>query len=624
MAAVQTRLDERGVPLLETTFVVLDLETTGLRAGEDRITEVGAVKVRGGDVLGELAVLVHPGRPVPPAITAVTGITDRMLADAPPVEALLPTLQEFLRGCVLVAHNARFDVGFLDAELTRTGRARLACDVVDTARLARRLVRDEVRDVRLATLARWARARTTPSHRALQDARATVEVLHALLERAGALGATTLEDLLDLQSSRSEHAFRRIGLVADAPHAPGTYRFLDARGEVLYVGRSGDLRTRLRTYFGRDDRRRVDDMVRETARVEWTVTPTEVEARVREVRELVARRPRYNRRSTRPDAARWLRLTDEAFPRLSVARSPGDAGTGVLGPVGGARAATALVEAVQEVVPVRRCTFRVRRAQDHPTCVLKELGRCGSPCDGTVDEEAYRAEIAPLHALLDGDAGPVLASLRERMLALASDARFEEAGRIRGRLHALASAVEVARRVDALVAVPHLVAARVVDGRAEVVRVRHGRLVASAALPAGEATAARLRQLAELLPDATAVPPQVSLEEQEEVRLVAAWLDGPHAALVAVDGTWALPVAGGARVHAASVEGRRVARATRRDQQQLDRAKVRPSDTPATARAPRDTGSRRRPQTSSNQADQASGDGAARPGSRPSQVARTR
>ena len=219
--ATQLAFDHDQRALIDTTFVVFDLETTGLRPDTDRITEVGAVKVRGGEVLGEFQTLVHPGVAVPPAITAVTGISDALVATAPPIATVLPMFVEFLEGAVLVAHNAPFDTGFLDAALVRHGYPRLAHDVVDTARLARRLVRDEVRDRRLATLARFFRSRTTPVHRALEDARATVDVLHGLVERVGNLGVHTLEELQSY-SSRVSPAQRRKRVLAEAmPSAEG-------------------------------------------------------------------------------------------------------------------------------------------------------------------------------------------------------------------------------------------------------------------------------------------------------------------------------------------------------------------------------------------------------------------
>lgn len=609
-AARQLTLDHDQRALVDTTFVVLDLETTGLRPAQDRITEVGAVKVRGGRVLGEFQTLVHPGVEVPPAITAVTGISDAMLADAPPLATVLPMLLEFLDGGVLVAHNAPFDTGFLDAALVRHGYPRLCLGVVDTARLARRLVRGEVRDRRLATLARFFRARTTPVHRALQDARATVDVLHGLLERSGAVGVTTLEDLLDQQRSRSEPAFRKRSLADGAPDAPGVYRFHDREGRVLYVGTSGRLRTRLRRYFGQDERKHVDTMVREAAEVTWTTTPTRVEAAVRELRELARRKPRFNRRSTRPPASRWLKWTEEPFGRISIARSPGDAAA--LGPLPGRRVADELLAAIHDVVPVRRCTFRIRLAQDHPSCMLKDIGRCGAPCDGTVDADGYAAQVRDAQRLLEGDPGPVLEALRVRMEVLAATERFEEAAEVRARLHTLAARVHIVRLTGALADVELVEAARPRGDRLEAVRVRHGRLAASASVHRRHGRAALVEALYAVpdeLPDLTAHDTHTTNDgaARGELELLARWLDGPDVVLLDIVGTWAQPVAGGAITAATVAEAGEVSRATRVDRKLLSGAS-----------------SRLRDQTSSNQDDQASGGDTGGPGSLPRHDARTR
>jgi DNA polymerase-3 subunit epsilon len=569
-----------GTPLCDVTFVVVDLETTGLAPGRDRVTEVGAVKVRRGEVLGELHTLVHPGRGIPPAVTAVTGITDHMVRDCPPIGAVLPTFLEFTRDAVLVAHNARFDVSFLDAELARHHYPRLDRPVVDTARVARRLLRDEVRDCRLATLARHLRARTLPEHRALADARATVDVLHGLLERAGSLGATTLEDLQDYARSTTDRAFRKIGLVADAPRTPGVYRFLDARGEALYVGKATDLRARLRTYFGRDPRRRIADMVRETARVTWTPTATELEAAVRELREIQRRQPRFNRRGRRPDRQAYVKLTAEAFPRLSVVGSRRDDGAHYLGPVTSRRVADRFVEAVHDAVPLRRCTFRIRRAQDHPACVLKELGRCGAPCDGTQAAADYGVVADRYRDLVAGDAAPLLAALRQRMEALARQGRFEQAVDARARLHTAANVLADTRHRAALAAVPELVARRPGTDRDELVLLRQGRLAATVTVPAGHGDGPGLTALAAVSADAPV--DGVTGDDPGELGLVLDWLARPGVRLVRAVGGYHEPWAGGAALAATVREARQVSRALRRDHQLLTGAKVRRSAEPTT------------------------------------------
>ena len=150
----QRSFDDLGAPLVDTTFVVVDLETTGGSPTADSITEVGAVKVRGGECLGTFQTMVNPGRAIPPTITVLTGITESMVVRAPRIETVLPSLLEFMGDAVIVGHNVRFDVGFLQAALERAQRPPLTAPTVDTAALARRLVRDEVPNCKLGTLAR--------------------------------------------------------------------------------------------------------------------------------------------------------------------------------------------------------------------------------------------------------------------------------------------------------------------------------------------------------------------------------------------------------------------------------------------------------------------------------------
>ena len=219
--APQLSFDELGTPLRDVTFVVLDLETTGGSAQRDAITEVGAVKVRGGERLGELATLVDPGTGIPPQVVALTGITTALVTGAPRLPQVLPSVLEFLTGAVLVAHNAPFDAGFLRAACERHGATWPRPPVLCTARLARAVLsRDEAPSVKLGALAELFGTGTRPTHRALADARATVDVLHHLLGQIGNLGVQSLEELLALVRDASARCRRRRGSTCSA--APGT------------------------------------------------------------------------------------------------------------------------------------------------------------------------------------------------------------------------------------------------------------------------------------------------------------------------------------------------------------------------------------------------------------------
>jgi len=450
-APMQRSFDDLGTALVDTTFCVFDLETTGGSPESCRITEVGAVKVRGGAVLGEFQSLVDPGVPIPPAITMLTGITDLMVAGAEPVGTVLPAFLEFAGGATLVAHNASFDTRFVAANLVRHGYAAMENPVVCTVRLARRLVRDEVRNLKLDTLAHALRARTAPSHRALADARATTDVFHALLERCGGYGVTHLDDLLWFQSARGHPSYAKVTLAQSLPRARGVYLFRGDGGRVLYVGKAADLRARVRSYFGGDQRKRVDDLLREVRRVDHVVCASDLEAAVVEARLIRAHAPRYNR-AQRGTRARWfLRLTGERFPRLTIAR----AGPG-LGPMSRS-AAVAVKEALEAATELRTCTARLGARPAGGACVRGQIGRCPAPCERAIDPKAYGAIADPVARALDGDPSGIVASLARRMAVLAREDRFEEAAETRARLEAVIEAARWRRETDGLLRARRLV-----------------------------------------------------------------------------------------------------------------------------------------------------------------------
>ncbi|MCV7090574.1 DEDD exonuclease domain-containing protein, partial [Mycobacterium interjectum] len=293
-------------PLRETTFVVVDLETTGGRTKSaggapcDAITEIGAVKVRGGVVLGEFATLVDPQRSIPPQIVQLTGITTAMVCDAPAIDAVLPMFLEFAgldHGAVLVAHNAGFDVGFLRAAAQRCSIPWPRPQVLCTVRLARRVLsREEAPSVRLAALARLFAAAAQPTHRALDDARATVDVLHALIQRVGNQGVHTYADLRSYLPDVTPAQRRKRVLAEGLPHRPGVYLFRGPAGDgpprswgVLYIGTAVDLRRRVGQYFtGADPRGRMKEMVALAGAVDHVECAHALEAGVRELRLLAA------------------------------------------------------------------------------------------------------------------------------------------------------------------------------------------------------------------------------------------------------------------------------------------------------------------------------------------------
>lgn len=324
------------VPLSEVTFVVVDTETTGGSPATCALTDVAAARFRGGECVGTFQTLVNPGMPVPATISALTGISDDMVAAAPPVSAVLPSLLEFIGDGVIVGHNIRFDLAFLDAALVASGRPPLANTAVDTLALARRLLRPEVPDCKLATLARWLRLPHGPTHRALADVLTTGDLLHRLIEQATGYGVLDLRDLLELPTLAHHPQAAKLALTARLPRRPGVYWFEDAERRVLHLAAAADVRAHARGQFAlaRTTRR-----LRPLRRVGHGTCTGMLEAQVVEAR-LAARltgRPRPGRRAY---------LVVDPDGSVQVTASPAGAGAAV-GPLpaGDARAAADAVRA---------------------------------------------------------------------------------------------------------------------------------------------------------------------------------------------------------------------------------------------------------------------------------------
>ena len=545
---VQAAFDELDEPLHSVTFVVVDLETTGGSAEDSAITEIGAVKVRGGEVLGEFSTLVDPGRGIPPLISVLTGITDLMVAAAPPLAGVLAAFLEFVGDAVLVAHNAPFDVGFLKAACVRAGREWRSPRVVDTALLARRvLTSDEVPDCKLATLAVHFKTSTKPVHRALADARATVEVLHGLLERLGPLGVHSLDELRSFTAQVSEAQRRKRHLAEQLPTSPGVYVFRDATGRPLLVGTSKDIRTRVRHYFvASEQRSRMAEMVALADRVDAIVCAHVLEAEVRELRMIAEHKPPYNRRSRFPERGTWLKLTAEPFPRLSLVRTVRDDGGTYLGPFGSRRSVERAMAAVHDALPLRQCTDRLPAEPKGSACALAEMDRCGAPCEGRMSPAEYGVHAEIVREAVRGDPRPVTEPLLRKVERLAAAGRFEQAATVRDRLATFARACARVQRISALTAIEHLVAARPDGGGGwELAVVRRGRLVAAGVAVRGAAVrpyiAALVATAESVLPGVGPLPCATAAEAERILR----WLEEPGTRLVELEGgTWTCPARG--------------------------------------------------------------------------------
>ncbi len=548
----QFSISDLGVDLREATFVVVDLETTGGSPDDSEITEIGAVKVKGGEILGEFQTLVNPRIDIPPFITVLTGITQAMVIEAPAIEEVLPAFFEFAGShehTFLVAHNAPFDISFLRAATLRAQRLWPKYRVLDTAKIARRvLTREEVPNNKLATLAPFFGAISTPNHRALDDAKATVDVLHGLIARLGSFGVSTVEDLIDFSNRLTPAQQSKRHLLQDLPKGPGLYIFRGPDDEPLYIGVSKNIASRVRSYFSSSEARsRVLEMIGIAERIETISTPTITEAEIREIRMIKSLKPRYNRRSKFPEKKVWIRLSDEKFPRLVTTRGfhALEDHAGWAGPFSGIEEAEAAKSAIYEIVKVRQCTISITSKSTllASPCALYEMKRCDAPCIGAQSSESYKSIAIEVKELLHGNASRLESQIRVRMHELSSEERFEDALLLRNRLSSFARGVGRGQQIRSLSRVKEVVLRK----GEEILLIRRGKLAATLAFSGNhlasndESIIEEIRNMGEVVPDDSTILPSGNYEETEKLlRILESEIE-----LLAIDegdGPWTMPV----------------------------------------------------------------------------------
>jgi DNA polymerase-3 subunit epsilon len=549
----QPALSEVGRALIDTTFVVVDLETTGGSHKDSAITEIGAVKIKGGEIIGEFQTLVNPEVPIPAFITVLTGITEAMVIEAPTIGEALFSFLEFSGSqneTVLIAHNAPFDIGFLRAAAEKCGVTWPGFQVIDTAKIARYVVtRDEAPNCKLSTLAQFFGAQTSPDHRALSDARATVDVFHGILDRLGSFGVTTLDDLKSFSNRITEAQRNKRFLAEGLPSTPGVYIFKDAQNEPLYIGTTRNLRNRVRSYFtAAETRKRILDMISLAHTLDYIETPTILEAEIRELRLIAEKQPRFNRRSKFQEKAVWVKLTQESFPRLVSVRGHRDLNDddGWCGPFNGRDEAARAIEAVYEVTQIRQCSPRItlRSMKSASPCALFDMKRCGAPCVGKESSDSYSTHVLTTRVALQQDANRLIETINDRMFNLASKERFEEAAELRNRLSAFIRGTARGQRIRSLTKVPELITALPTSvGQWEFVLIRHGRLCGSASGGTSnyKEVVESLKLVGEVVTEVDGILPSST---HEEVEVLLRYLNQDEIRIVEISGEWSMPTFG--------------------------------------------------------------------------------
>ena len=389
-------------PLFDAPLAIVDLETTGAHPAWDRVTEIAVLEIAQGEVLSEWSTLVNPGTSIPPAIQSLTGITNAMVADAPDFEDLAAGLYERLEGRIFVAHNARFDYGFLRHAFERAGmrfQARTLC----TVKLSRRLYPEHARH-NLDSLITRHDLKCNARHRALGDARAVWQFLRVAAEERGAeLLQDTVRKLAQLPALPA-HIDRAI--VDAIPESPGVYLFYGENDTPLYVGKSVAMRSRVLQHFSADVHSpREAQIAREIRRIEWRRSCGELGALLLEaslVKELL---PVFNRQLRRANDLCGFVFNDKSLQLVSAEQINSETISRLCGVFRSKRAA---MDALRGVADEHRLCLRTLGFEKRSSgaCFRHQIKRCAGVCAGQESTQVHQARAAAALAGLKTAAWP--------------------------------------------------------------------------------------------------------------------------------------------------------------------------------------------------------------------------
>jgi DNA polymerase-3 subunit epsilon len=399
---------------------------------------------------------------VPRYIAKLTGIDDGLLLEAPAFEAVADTVVDLLRDAIVVGHNVEFDLGFVNEELKRLGRAPVVNERLDTLMMASRLL-PGLRKPSLRTIARHlglVDRNPREAHRAGPDAMLTGVIAVSLLGQARDAGYRTVDEIKGIAQPATRRPKERMprassvvdrSMLAAIPHAPGVYVMRDASDRVVYVGKAKDLRDRVGSYFSQPlgYTRKMDGLIESLSRIQVEVVGSELEALLLESQLIRRYQPRYNTALRSHEQYPFIRVDiGNPWPRISLAKSRKDDGARYFGPFRSAATARKTVDLINRVVPLRTCTrsFRDARSYGSP-CIQLDLGRCLGPCVGRADRDRYMAFAYQVIDYVDGRDQALHEVLWQGLEDAAAALDFERASRLRRDLQASLSLTAAQRRL---------------------------------------------------------------------------------------------------------------------------------------------------------------------------------
>ncbi len=427
--------DLSNIPFDEAEYSVIDVETTGLTPHYHGIIEIGIVKVKGLKIVDKYASLINPGRQVPFYITEFTGITNDDIFNAPLFEDVVEEISNFISGSVITAHNLSFDRSFINKEFSMIGKEKPANPQLCTLKLSKKLY-PELRSRSLSNLSYYFGVKLINAHRALPDAEATAKILIRMLKNLKNNNEVkTLSDLLSLQVVPSQKETRiRISKhlkedVYSLPEAPGVYYFINSKGKVIYIGKAKLLSKRVRSYFLLTAPRKAKRIIKQTRRIKYEITNSELTALLTEAESIKIINPKHNLQLKNYGNKYFLRVNrNHPFPDIEISNRFDFDGNDYFGLFITKKKAESVYEVIQKAFTLRECSSQ--EFLKNKRCFLAEIERCLVPCENK-ESEIYYDELNKVYEFLYGKNQDTLNRLLGKMKYYSEKQKYEKAGEVK-------------------------------------------------------------------------------------------------------------------------------------------------------------------------------------------------
>lgn len=426
----------KETPVTKTSFVVADVETTGLSASRERIIEIALVKVENLQIVEKFSTLINPQKAIPPFITSFTGISDEDVEFSPVFHQIKNKILEIIEDSVLVAHNLPFDYSFIGNEFKLVGEKFDTVASICTLKLSRKIF-PSLKSKSLGSVASHLRIKNPNSHRALSDAETTARILIKIIKKLKKeAGIDTIGDLLAYQDGIQvvNNLEIKPELKEDFynfPNAPGIYYFLNNKNQIIYIGKAKSLRERIKSYFLKNSDRKIKKIIAQAKRLHHIITNSELTALLLEAESIKRQKPKHNKMLKNYGSKYFIRINkNEGAPFLDITNKFDFDGNDYFGLYHSRRIAESIVNFLNKTFAIRECNLK--EFFKSKACFLYDIQRCTAPCLGLeYNIQKHNDELKEVYNFLFGENQNAMNRLLNKMKYYSSVKEYEKAAEVK-------------------------------------------------------------------------------------------------------------------------------------------------------------------------------------------------